>query len=126
MIPDTSQIKAAVAVLQTNPSWGIVLLLLVGGAGIAFLILLLQLLKNTEFTKAISERISDKAHDQNIEKMSVTLETIRNDQIKSNEERREQGKSIERLDSRINQIDFDMISLAREVSRMKAITKDSV
>jgi hypothetical protein len=126
MIPDTSQIKAAVAVLQTNPSWALVLLLLVGGAGVAFAFLLLQLFKNTEITKAIAERIGDKTHDQNIEKMASTLENIRSDQVVSNQERREQGKQILDIDQRLTEVEYNLLNLTRWQRSMPPTAKDPV
>jgi nitric oxide synthase oxygenase domain/subunit len=101
-----------------------VILLIVCGAGGAFLYLARQLITNTKITEAIAARIEDKTKDGNIEKMSTTLDTIRADQIESNIARREMNKSIERLGSQLACAEFDILSLAREVSRMKAFTKD--
>jgi hypothetical protein len=124
MIPDTNQIRAAGKLLESNPSWALVILLIVCGAGAAFLYLAKQLITNTKITEAIAARIEDKTHDGRIEEMAKTVGDIREDQLESNIARREMNKSIERVDSRLACTEFDILALAREVSRLKAFTKD--
>lgn len=126
MIPDTNQIRAAGKLLESNPSWALVILLIVCGAGAAFLYIARQLIANTKITEAIAARIEDKTKDGNIEKVASTVEQIRADQIESNIARREMGKSIERLGSQLACAELDILSLAREVARMKSVTKDPV
>lgn len=109
MTLDSTTVANVSVLAALSPSWGLVVLIIFIGFG--YLVSLI--LKNTDITKALSNSLDSHT------KMATIIDEIRADQIKSNEERREQGKSIERLDSRINQIDFDMISLAREVNRIK-------
>jgi hypothetical protein len=117
MIPDTSQVKLAVQLLQTNPSWSIVLFLLLAGAGASALYIIVKLVQNTQITQAIADRIGDKTHAQGLEKMGLTLEQIRGDQIVSNRERVELGKAVERLDSRLVTCEFDILCLARSLQK---------
>ena len=96
-----------------NPSMGIIVLIL----GLAFMYLVKIIVSNTDLTSSVKTSVESTAASHN--ELAKSLSEIRADQIISNEERKAQASSIERLDSKVNTLDFDLICLSRELSRLK-------
>ena len=108
---DSASISYVGAFLSAvDPSSHLVLLIL----GVMILFPLGVLIRNSKFVEAIIKYFE--THNA----MATTITEIRDGQIQSNLERAEQAKSIERLDSRINTLNFDLISLSREVARLRS------
>jgi hypothetical protein len=90
-MPDSSTVHAFGQLLQYNPSWSLVTLLILGG----LVYFLINLLKNTALTQKILDSVS-------------TIHEIRADQLVSNSERKAQGEQIKQINSRLDAVESDI------------------
>ena len=100
---DSATAANAVTLASINPSTALVVLVL--GAGLIYLLSLL--IKNTAITQAIADRLE--GNDQT----AATVKAIREDQLKSNEERKSQGMQIVAIQGRLDNLERTVFSLAR-------------
>jgi len=103
---DSTTVTLAAKILSLNPSWGMVLLVLF--LGVAWVIVSLS--KNTTITKAILGSHSE---------VSEVVKQIRSDQIKSNAERREQGKRLDLLETDVSAMKKDIALIKTNCGRFQ-------
>jgi hypothetical protein len=90
---DSTTVKYLIEILEINPSWSLVVLTVLGG----LIYFVIGLSKNTSLTIKIYESMN-------------TLDAIRADQLKSNEERAKQSEEIKIINQRLTSVEEDMAS----------------
>ena len=101
-LPDTTSINFIAAFLnKVDPSWSLVSLAILGGV----VYLLILLVKNTKLTEAVSKRLVDNT-------TAETVKLIREDQLKSNTERKAQGETIDKIDGRLTTLEAKVEKMA--------------
>lgn len=88
-------------ILQLNPSWSLVTLVIIGG----ILWMLVSLIKNTDLTKTILYKLG------NHEQMAKTISDIRTDQLTSNEERKILNSRVGNIENRLGTLEKDVEEL---------------
>ena len=106
MTLDSATAANAATIAAINPSTALVVLLL----GLGIIYLLACLLKNTELTRSIIDRLDDDA-------TLATVKDIRADQLKSNQERKEQGLRITAIEGRMDKLERKVETLDCRGSR---------
>ena len=105
---DSATAANAATLASANPSTALIVLVL--GAGLIYLLSLL--IKNTAITQAIADRMDGN------DETAKTIKAIREDQIKSNEERKAHGMQIVAIQGRLDNLERTVFSMVRRCNEI--------